>query len=115
MRRPSFNPGETVQWRIACNRQQGGLARGGLLWLTSEALVFEPHRFDARTGGQGRRIPLRDIAEVTVSAGGDAPSLSGGLRPRLRLDLRNGEVELLLVNKIMTRLREIQVAVACVE
>jgi hypothetical protein len=79
--------------------------------LTSQALVFEPHRLDARLGGQSRRVALREIADVTVDPGGDIPSLGGGLRPRIRLELMNGHVELLLVNKIMTRLREIQVAV----
>lgn len=111
VRRPTLLPGEAVEWRAACNWRQGARAVGGLLWLTSGALVFEPNRFDAATGGEGRRVALRDIAYVGEEPGG-SPSVSGGLRPRIRLELVDGRAELLLVNKVASRLRDIESAVA---
>jgi hypothetical protein len=111
VRRPTLLPGEAIEWRAACNWHQGARAVGGLLWLTSGALVFESNRFDAATGGEGRRVALTDIADLGVEPGG-RPSLSGGLRPRIRLQLVDGRAELLLVNKVESRLREIEQAVA---
>jgi hypothetical protein len=111
VRRPSLLPGEVVEWRAACNWAQGARVVGGFLWLTSGALVFEPNRVDAATGGQSRRVALSSIAAVGVEPGGK-PSFSGGLRPRLRLDLVDGHHELLLLNKFETRQRAIEQAVA---
>jgi hypothetical protein len=111
VRRPTLLPGESVVWRAACNWRQGARAAGGFVWLTSGALVFEPNRFDAATGGQSRRVPLTDIADVGVEAGGN-PSISGGLRPRIRLGLVDGRQELLLVNKMEARQKDIEQAVA---
>jgi hypothetical protein len=107
VRRPAMLPDEVIEWRAACNWSQGKNGRGGYLWLTSHALVFEPNRVDAATGGQSRRVALTDIAGVGVEAGG-SPSFSGGLRRRIRLELHDGRQELVLMNAIETRLREIE-------
>lgn len=111
VRRPSLLPGEAIEWRAACNWRQGARAVGGFVWLTSRALVFEPNRFDAATGGQSRRVALTGIAAVGVEPGGSR-SVSGGLRPRIRLELVDGEHELLLVNKVEVGRRKIEQAVA---
>jgi hypothetical protein len=106
-------PGERLIWRAACNWRQGPVARGGHLALTSQALVFQPHRFDAQTGGQPRRIPLDHVAAVSIEPGGIPKGLlAGGLRRRLRLDLIDGSTELLLMNRVAQRLAQVQAAVA---
>ena len=111
VRSPKLSPGEAVKWRASCNWLQGGRSSGGYLWLTPSALVFEPNRIDSAAGGQSRRVALVDIADAGVEPGGH-PSMSGGLRPRIRLGLVDGRHELLLLNKIETRLHDIQQAVA---
>jgi hypothetical protein len=111
VRRPNLLPGEVVEWRAACNWAQGARVAGGFLWLTSGALVFEPNRVDAATGGESRRVALSSIAAVGVEPGGK-PSISGGLRPRIRLELIDGNHEVLLLNKLESRLRAIEQAVA---
>jgi hypothetical protein len=108
--RPRLLQDERIQWRIACNWKQDARACGGFLWMTDTALVFEPNRLDSLTGGKSRRVALSEIDEVTEEPGGN-PSFSGGLRPRIRLSLKNGQQELLLVNKIQSRLRAIREAV----
>jgi len=102
---------ERLIWQVPCNWEQGGAARGGRLGVTSQALIFEPNRIDALTGGKSRRLPLSDIQSVEVEPGG-RPSFSGGLRRRLRVNLRDGTYELLLVNNLGARLADIQAAVA---
>lgn len=106
-------PRESLVWQVACNWQQAGVARGGRLGLTSQALVFEPNRLDRLTGGRGRRVSLSDIASVAVEPGGVAKSpLSGGMRRRLRLNLKDGRAELLLISDLGTRLRDVEAAVS---
>jgi hypothetical protein len=105
-------PGERLVWQLACNWQQGGIARGGRLGLTSQALIFEPNRLDRLMGGKSRRVPLAEIASVGVESGGVKSPLSGGMRRRMPLDLANGQRELLLVNDLETRIRDVEAAVA---
>src|SRR5437879_1336803 len=111
VRRPDLLPGEQVRWRVGCNWKQGARACGGFLWLTDQAVVFEPNRVDVLTGGKGRRVLLADIEHVALEAGG-TPSFSGGLRARIRLELKDGGQELLLVNRIEERIQGLREAVA---
>lgn len=105
-------PGEQLLWQVACNWEQRGVARGGQLGLTSQALIFEPNRLDGLTGGRSRRVPLADIASVGVEAGGVPKSpVSGGIRRRMKLELANGARELLLVSDLDTRIRDVESAI----
>lgn len=112
-KRPNFGPDETVIWRAACNWRQGKMARGGVLWLTSKALVFEPNRFDSWVGGESRRIGLAGITHVADERGSFShwTPFGGGLRHRIRLDLANGGSEMLLLNRLDDRRRQIAKAV----
>ena len=99
-------------WQIACNWQQRGIARGGRLGLTSQALVFEPNRVDRLMGGKSRRVPLTEIASVAVEAGGFPKSpVSGGMRQRMRLNLASGGSELLLINDLNERIHDVEAAI----
>lgn len=111
VRRMRLLPGEVLRWRAACNWKQGGRVSGGHLGATSMALLFEPNRLDVLTGAESVRLPLGDIAAVSIEPGG-SPSLTGGLRPRLRIERRNGTVELVLVNRVDQRLANVQEALA---
>jgi hypothetical protein len=106
-------PGESLVWQVACNWQQRGVARGGRLGLTSQALIFEPNRLDGLMGGKARRVALTDIASVAIESGGVPKSpLSGGIRRRMRLNLTGGASELLLVSDLDSRIRDVEAAVA---
>ena len=103
--------GERVVWKVFAGRKQGRLARGGRLQVTTERLVFTPHRFDAALGGHARAIELRDIASVTKAKRtfpGDFHS--GGLRDRLCVTLHNEESELFVVNHLDAVVEKIQQA-----
>lgn len=60
-------------------------------------------------GGKSRRLPLTEIAAVAVEADGIPKSpVSGGIRRRMRLNLTH---ELLLVNDIDDRVRDVEAAI----
>lgn len=48
----------------AANLQRGGETVGGHLYLTTERLVFESHRFNIQTGAT--EVVLADVREVTL-------------------------------------------------
>ena len=105
--------GEQLVWQVACNWEQRGVARGGRLGLTSQALIFEPNRLDGLMGGKGRRVQLADIASVGVEGGGVPKSpVSGGIRRRMRLDLADGQREFLLVSDLDRRIGDVEAAIA---
>ena len=104
-------PGETLAWRAAVNWTHRGLARGGHLALTSHALLFQPNRVDAATGAGPWRLPLAAVRSVGVQPVTWSDFFSGGLRRRLRLDLVDGSVALLVINRLDRRVREIGAAV----
>jgi len=76
--------GEMLVESLRANRTQGGRAVGGHLYLTSHRLIFEPHGFDAATGGQAVAVPLAVITAADVSPRGWSP-FDGSLRRRLRV------------------------------
>ncbi|RMI31374.1 hypothetical protein [Nocardia stercoris] len=97
IRSPKLADGETVSWRRFANRTQGNRAVGGRLYLTGARVLFEPSHVDALTGGQSWSAPLEWVASVgsQLPTGG---AFDGGLRTRLRIQLRDGTVELFVVN-----------------
>jgi hypothetical protein len=97
-------------WQVRCNHEQKKLARGGLLALTTKALVFEPNRMDHRLGGVGARFELADIVEVGVEPPDYSPA-SGGMRSRLRLRMADDSTELLLVDKPDERAGAVRAAI----
>ena len=100
--------GETEVFSIFGNRtQSANRAVGGKLFVTDRRLLFTPHLFDYALGGQRREIFFTDIANVSAqTAGGDA--FGGGLRNRLRIDLRDGTAELFVVNKLDQVIEKLQ-------
>jgi hypothetical protein len=99
-------------WRAAANWSHQGIARGGHLALTSRALLFQPNRVDGATGAVPWRLPLAAVRSVGVQPVTWSDFFSGGLRRRLRLDLADGGVALLVVNRLDRRVRELGAAVA---
>ncbi|MBF6176908.1 hypothetical protein [Nocardia otitidiscaviarum] len=98
-REPTLDDGENVTWRRPANRTQGGRAVGGTLYLTSTRLRFEPNRMDALMGGRSWSAPRTSVTAVGTEArtGG---LFDGGMRNRLRVDLREGAPELFVVGKL---------------
>ena len=100
VRDPALNQAETILWKRAANRTQSGLrAVGGYLFLTNSRLLFQPHRFDAATGGKTWSTPLASIRGVGAEPRNGNP-LSGGLRTRLQIKLDDGHSELFVVNRV---------------
>lgn len=109
VRRLRLDPRERLRWQVACNWSQRGIARGGRLALTSQALVFEPNRLDGVTGGKAMRIPLNKVKSVSVEPGGlPRASPFGGIRPRMRLELIDGSTELILLNNLERRIADVR-------
>lgn len=92
--------GETEVFSTFANRTQStNRAVGGKLFVTDRRLLFTPHLFDSMLGGETREIFPAEIAGVSAqNAGGDTSG--GGLRKRLRIDLKNGVTELFVINKL---------------
>lgn len=99
-RSPKLTAPESVTWQHLANRtQSANRAVGGRLYLTGERLLFEPTHIDALTGGRAWQAPLSAIATISTQAA-TGGVFSGGLRTRLRIDLRDGSTELFVVNKV---------------
>ena len=94
-----LDPGESVVWDAAANREQAGWrAVGGRLTLTTTRLLFTANRFDAVLGGRDWVARRQGVQAVGVSGrslkGGP---FSGGIRRRLHLTLADGSEELFVV------------------
>ena len=86
----ALEPGERLVHEGAANHFLGAEGRGGRLYLTSNRLVFNPHRFNIRSAGV--TIPRADIvrAELTKTL---------GLVPNgLLVHLKDGRSERFVVN-----------------
>ncbi|MFI5716796.1 hypothetical protein [Nocardia sp. NPDC051750] len=112
MKSPKLTASETITWKRLANRTQSAhRAVGGRLYLTGERILFEPSHFDALTGGRSCHIALSDVAAV----GTEAPSgnkFDGGMRTRLRIDLRDRSTELFVINRVNDAVDVLQRAVA---
>lgn len=97
--KPDLRAGESVQWAPLVNRDQGGRAVGGRLYVTEARLLFQPNRFDAVTGGKRWVCDLEDVGSVG-EAPRDGSFFSGGLRTRLRLETKSGDVERFVINHL---------------
>lgn len=99
---PDLQRGEEVLWSQHANREQDSFRQaGGRLFITDRRIVFVPGSFDKASGGRPWEAPLDQVAVVTVEPRRfTAPllGLAARLRRRLRLELRDGSVELFVVN-----------------
>lgn len=101
-----LNPAEELLSSRFANHSQGRVARGGRLLLTSERLLFHPHLFDRLLGGRDLDLQRADVVDVDVAprTGG---RFDGGRRHRLRIRLRDGSVELFVVNDVKDVVEEL--------
>ncbi|WP_306359567.1 hypothetical protein [Nocardia sp. CC227C] len=72
---------------------------GGTLYLTSARLCFEPNRLDALMSGRSWSAARASVIAVGTEARSGG-LFDGGLRARLRIDLREGAPELFVVGKL---------------
>lgn len=92
-------PGEVVRDSWPANHtQHTQRAVGGRLFLTTHRLLFEPHAFDAATGGLPWAAPLAHVAHVGVTKVDLSHLFGGGLRKRLKVAFRDGSHTLFVVN-----------------
>ena len=108
---PTLHHGELVLWRRPAALSLRDRMVAGLLFLTSEAVVFMPNRFNRRRDIVSTRLPRAQIVEVdTVS-----PVLAlrsnrnGRMRRRLRLDTPE-ETHLFVINHPEQVAEELRVA-----
>jgi hypothetical protein len=94
---PTLHEGEQVVWRRPAALSLSDHMVAGLLYLTSESVLFMPNRFNRRRDIVSTRIPLgQTIAVDTVEPVRSlVAKRNGGMRRRLRL--RAGTESLLFV------------------
>jgi hypothetical protein len=94
---PTLHDGERVVWRRPAALSLSDHMVAGLLYLTSESLLFMPNRFNRRRDIVSTRIPLGQATGVdTVDPVRSlAAKRNGSMRRRLRL--RTGSEPLLFV------------------
>ena len=79
--------------------QSARRAVGGRLFVSTQRLVFCPHRLDAATGGETWALPRSAVTQVGVRPkGGD--TFGGGLRDRLAIGVAEGSELLFVVNRL---------------
>lgn len=102
---------EKVLWSCLSNRKQStNRAIGGKLFLTNKRLLFSPHLFDYILFGKKWSMELDQIATVDKQEkGGDI--FSGGIKDRLRVTLKNGEIELFVVSNLDKVIEELKAAI----
>jgi hypothetical protein len=97
---PTLHPGEEVRWRQPAAHSLEDRTVAGVLYATSDGLVFMPNRLNRRRYLVSTRIPGAQIASVDTA--GPVRSVSarknGGLRRRLRVTVHDGEPELFVIN-----------------
>lgn len=111
---PNLRPGEEILWRRNANYEQAALRYlGGKLFLTDRRLIFLPHRLDEATGGRSWACELTDISAVGVEpAQLSAPffGLAARMRRRLRVEMRSGQNEFFVVNRVNEAVERIRSA-----
>ena len=96
---PTLHRDELVQWRRPAALSLPDHMVAGLLYLTSEAVLFMPNRFNRRRDIVSTRLPRARIVDVdTVSPVVALRSKrNGGMRRRLRVDTAE-ESHLFVIN-----------------
>jgi hypothetical protein len=103
-----------VRWSKGANRTSSRFrAVGGHLELSDSALSFRPHALDRALAGKEWSTPLSAIASVGVAErGGKGLVFGGAVRKRLRIELRDGSVELFVMNRLDQVVADVRHAVA---
>lgn len=103
-----------VRWSKGANHTSSRFrAVGGHLELSDSALTFRPHAFDRMLAGREWSTPLTAIAAVgTADRGGKGLLFGGAMRQRLRIELRDGSVELFVMNRLDEVVADVRGAVA---
>ncbi|HWE59903.1 MAG TPA: hypothetical protein VG228_09445 [Solirubrobacteraceae bacterium] len=111
---PTLHDGEQVLWRRPAALSLSDHMVAGLLYVTSESLLFMPNRFNRRRDIVSTRIPIGLISSVDTldPVRSLAAKRNGGMRRRLRV--RAGQEALLFVinhpeqvaGELVTALRE---------
>jgi hypothetical protein len=106
-REPELWEGETVVHRYRANWAPKVRAIGGELFLTSQRVMFVPHRVDALFGAKDWSYRREEIAQFEM-----APKhLSGrqmGVLDRIRLTTRSDREQVLVVKHLDSVLSEAQ-------
>ena len=99
---PELEAGEEWVAHYAANRTQGKRAVGGGLHFTNQRVLFCPNAVDRSLGGQPWECAVAEVSSVSAEPGrfSLAEIFSGGLRTRLRIDLRNGATQLFVVARV---------------
>ena len=100
LRSEETREGETVLFSINANRKQGGRGVGGRLHVTTERLVFTPHLLDAAFWGETWIGKRSEVVQITKEPPGPGDTFAGGMRARLRIELRGEPPQLFVVNKL---------------
>ena len=85
---PDLRPGEIIQLRLGAGffPSKALLSRGGLLYVTDQRLLFQPHKLDSTLGRSGASVDVRLDA---ITAVGTTPRWSAAMGRRfLRVDAR---------------------------
>jgi hypothetical protein len=85
---PPLDPVEQIAWKLPLGMTLGGTVVGGNLYLTGSRLLFVPNKLNLRTRNP-RSIPLSEIVSIGKQKRSWTP-YNGGMRIRLRVDLRGG-------------------------
>lgn len=94
---PTLHEGEQVRWRRPAALSLSDHLVAGMLYVTSESVLFMPNRFNRRRDIISTRIPHGEITSVDTldPAMSLAAKRNGGMRRRLRV--RCGQEALLFV------------------
>ncbi len=108
---PTLHQGEEVLWRRPAALSLRDRMVAGMLYLTSEAVLFMPNRFNRRSDIVSTRLPRERIVEVdTVSPVITlASKRNGGVRRRLRVDT-DEEMHLFVINHPERAAQELRAA-----
>ena len=108
---PTLHQGELVVWRRAAALSLPDHMVAGVLYLTSEAVLFMPNRFNRRHDIVSTRVPRTQIVDVDTVKPVVAlrSKRNGGMRRRLRVDT-DEESHLFVINHPEQVAEELRVA-----
>lgn len=94
---PTLHQGEQIVWRRPAALSLSDRMVAGLLYVTSEAVLFMPNRFNRRRDIVSTRVPVGQVTGVDTlnPVMSLAAKRNGGMRRRLRI--RFGQETLLFV------------------